>query len=325
MDYRNFGIAGVKVSPICLGVAFRGRPDIAIQRGTIERAIEAGVNFIDCANTYQGGDSERVLGEVIKNRRDQFVITTKVCEPINKGSNDPTVPNDRGLSRFHIMREIEKSLSRLQTDYIDIYLLHHVDPTTPMEETLRALDDLVRQGKVRYVGCANFDAWQVCKGLWISDRRNLAPFICVQNHYNLLDRSPEREIVPFCRAEGLGMMTYSPLAIGLLTGRFRHGVAPPPDTPWGQGRMGFDEVMSPDADRVVETLIRIGTARGKTPAQVAIAWVLSHPEISAAMIGPDSPEQVEENLGGVGWELTDDERAALDEASIWALAAENVG
>lgn len=325
MEYRNFGVAGVKVSPICLGVAFRGRPDKAIQRATIERAIEGGVNFIDCANTYQRGDSERVLGEVIKGRRDQFVITTKVCEPIDKGSDDREGPNDRGLSRFHIMREIEKSLSRLQMDYIDVYLLHHVDPTTPIEETLRALDDLVRQGKVRYVGCANFDAWQVCQGLWISDRRNLASFICVQSHYNLLDRSPEREIMPFCRTEGLGMMTYSPLAIGLLTGRFRHGVSPPPDTPWGQGRLGFEKVMSPDADRVVETLIRIGAERGKTPAQVAIAWVLSHPEISAAMIGPDSPEQVEENLGGVGWELTDDERTALDDASMWALAGENAG
>ena len=318
MEYRNFGIAGVKVSPICLGVAFRGRPDKAIQRATIERAIDYGVNFIDCANTYQRGDSERILGEVIKGQRDRFIITTKVCEPIDEG------PNDRGLSRFHIMREIEKSLSRLQTDYIDVYLLHHVDPTTPIEETLWTLDNLVRQGKVRYVGCANFAAWQVCKGLWISDCRNLVPFICVQNHYNLLDRSLEREIMPFCRTEGLGMMTYSPLAIGLLTGRFRYGVSPPPDTPWGQGRLGFEKIMSPDADQVVETLIRIGIARGKTPAQVAIAWVLSHPEISAAMIGPDSPEQVEENLGGVDWTLTDDERAALDEASVWALAGGNV-
>ena len=318
MEYRNFGTAGVKVSPICLGVAFRGRPDKAIQRATIERAIDHGVNFIDCANTYQRGESERVLGETIKGRRDQFVITTKVCEPIGEG------PNDRGLSRFHIMREIEKSLSRLQTDYIDIYLLHHVDPTTPIEETLRALDDLVRKGMIRYVGCANFAAWQVCKALWICDRRNLAPFICVQNHYNLLDRSPERELMSFCSAEGLGIMTYSPLAVGLLTGRFRHGVSPPPDTSWAQRQPAFEKAMSPDADRVVETLIRIGTARGKTPAQVAIAWILSHPEISAAMIGPDTPEHVEENVGGVGWELTDDERAALDEASAWALAGNGV-
>ena len=319
MEYRNFGTAGVKVSPICLGVAFRGRPDKAIQRATIERAIDHGINFIDCANTYQRGESERVLGETIKGRRDQFVITTKVCEPIDEG------PNDRGLSRFHIMREIEKSLSRLQTDYIDIYLLHHVDPTTPIEETLRALDDLVRKGMIRYVGCANFAAWQVCKALWICDRRNLAPFICVQNHYNLLDRSPERELMPFCGAEGLGIMTYSPLAVGLLTGRFRHGISPPPDTSRAQRQPAFEKAMSPDADRVVETLIRIGTARGKTPAQVAIAWILSHPEISAAMIGPDTPEHVEENVGGVGWELTDDERAALDEASAWALAGGNVG
>ena len=318
MEYRNFGTAGVKVSPICLGVAFRGRPDKAIQRATIERAIDHGVNFIDCANTYQRGESERVLGETIKGRRDQFVITTKVYEPIGEG------PNDRGLSRFHIMREIEKSLSRLQTDYIDIYLLHHVDPTTPIEETLRALDDLVRKGMIRYVGCANFAAWQVCKALWICDRRNLAPFICVQNHYNLLDRSPERELMPFCGAEGLGIMTYSPLAVGLLTGRFRHGVSPPPDTSWAQRQPAFEKAMSPDADGVVETLIRIGTARGKTPAQVAIAWILSHPEISAAMIGPDTPEHVEENVGGVGWELTDDERAALDEASAWALAGNGV-
>ena len=324
MEYRNFGVAGVKVSPICLGVAFRGRPDKAIQRATIERAIEHGVNFIDCANTYQRGNSERILGEVIKGRRDQFVITTKVCESINKGLNDRKEPNDRGLSRFHVMREIEKSLSRLQTDYIDIYLLHHVDPTTPIEETLRALDDLVRQGKVRYIGCANFAAWQVCKALWICARRNLAPFICVQDHYNLLDRSPERELMPFCGAEGLGIMTYSPLAVGLLTGRFRHGVSPPSDTSWAQRRPAFEKAMSPDADRVVETLMRIGTAQGKTPAQVAIAWILSHPEISAAMIGPDTPEHVEENMGGVGWELTDDERAALDEASTWALAGNGV-
>ena len=314
MEYRNFGTAGVKISPICLGVAFRGRPDDATCRATIERAIDLGVNFIDCANIYQRGRSERILGETLKGRRDQLVITTKVCSPVGEG------PNDHGLSHFHIMREIDKSLLRLQTDYIDIYLLHSFDATTPIEETMRTLDGLVCQGKVRYIGCCNFVAWQVCKALWVSDLRNLTPFICVQNYYNLLDRSLELEMMPFCRAEGLGMMTYSPVAIGLLTGRFRHSAPPPPDTPWGQGRSGFEEIMSPAADHVVETLIRIGAKREKTPAQVAIAWVLSHPEISAAMIGPDSPEQVEENVGGTGWELTADEQNALDEASAWAVA-----
>ena len=315
MEYRNFGTAGVQVSPICLGVAFRGRPDKAIQRATIERAIEGGINFIDCANTYQRGDSERVLGEVIKVRRDQFVITTKVCEPINKGTNDRERPNDRGLSRFHIMREVEKSLSRLQTDYIDIYLLHHMDPTTPLEETLRALDDLVRQGKVRYVGCANFDAWQVCKGLWISDRRNLAPFICVQNHYNLLDRSPEREIMPFCRVEGLGMMTYSPIAVGLLTGRCRRGEDPPADSIWAKDVDRFRKTMTPAVDHLVATLIDVAAELGRTPAQVAFAWILDHPEVTSAMTGPDLPEHVEEVCDGAGWRLPPEMRSRLDEAS----------
>jgi aryl-alcohol dehydrogenase-like predicted oxidoreductase len=313
MEYRNFGTAGVKVSPICLGTGFRGSPDDATCRATIERAMELGVNFIDCANVYQGGRSERILGETLKGRRDQFVITTKVEGVMGEG------PNDRGLSRVHVLREMDRSLSRLQTDYVDLYLLHQPDPTTPIEETLRALDDLVRWGKVRYVGCCNFAAWQVCKALWVSDRLHLTPFVGVQNHYNLLDRAQEQEMMPFCRAEGLGMMTFSPLAVGLLTGGFRHGAPPPPGTPWGQGRGRFEEIMSPAADRAVETLIRIGAERDKTPAQVAIAWVLSHPEISAAMIGPDSPEQVEENIGGAGWTLTAEERAALDEASAWAV------
>lgn len=314
MEYRHFGSTGVQVSAICLGTGFRGCPDDDTCRATIERALDRGVNFIDVANVYQGGRSERIVGEVLRGRRDQFVLTTKVGSPVGRG------PHQRGLSRLHIFRQIEDSLSRLQTDYLDFYLLHQPDPRTPLEETLRALDDLVRQGKVCYIGCCNYAAWQVCKGLWISDRQHLAPFAVVQNYYNLLDRSLEREMMPLCREEGLGIMTFSPLAIGLLTGRFRHGEPPPPDSPWGQGRPGFEEIMSPAADRVVETLWRIGAGQGKTPAQVAIAWVLSHPEISAAIIGPDHPDQVEENLGGVGWQLTMEEREALDQASAWAIA-----
>lgn len=314
MEYRPFGSTGVQVSAICLGTGFRGCPDEDTCRATVERALDRGVNFIDVANVYHSGRSERIVGEVLRGRRDQFVLTTKVGSPVGRG------PHQRGLSRLHILRQIEDSLSRLQTDYVDFYLLHQPDPRTPLEETLRALDDLVRQGKVRYIGCCNYAAWQVCKGLWISDRQHLASFAGVQNYYNLLDRSLEREMMPFCREEGLGIMAFSPLAIGLLTGRFRHGEPPPPDSPWGQGRPGFEEIMSPAADRVVEMLRRIGAGRGKTPAQVAIAWVLSHPEISAAIIGPDRPDQVEENLGGVGWQLTPEEREALDQASAWAIA-----
>lgn len=312
MDYVNFGKAGIKVSRICLGTGFRGG-DEALFRTTIERAIDLGVNFIDVANIYHNGRSECIVGEILKGRRDEFVVTTKVGSRVGSG------PNDWGLSRVHIMREVEKSLTRLQTDYIDIYLVHHFDSMTSLEETLRTFDDLTRQGKVRYIGCCNFSAWQVCKSLWISDRFNLASFVCVQNYYNLLDRSLEQELIPFCREERLGMMAFSPLAIGLLTGRFRHGQPPLSDSPWGKGRPGFDEIMSPDADRVIDTLQRIGKDRGKTPTQVAIAWVLSHPEITVALIGPDRPEHVEENAGGIGWELAPEERKALDEASAWAV------
>jgi aryl-alcohol dehydrogenase-like predicted oxidoreductase len=209
----------------------------------------------------------------------------------------------------------------LQTDYIDLYLIHQADTSahTPIDETLRAMDDLVRQGKVRYIGCCNLAAWEVCKALWVSDRLHLTPFVGVQNHYNLLDREPERELMPFCRSEGLGMMTYSALAVGLLTGRFRRGTSPPADSPWTQNQERFEQMLSPEADQVIEAAIRIGAERGKTPAQVAIAWLLSHPEISAAMIGPDSPEQLDEAIGAIGWELSAEERASLDEVSTWAV------
>ena len=189
MDYRRFGATGVKVSPICLGSAFRGRPGDDVCKAIIAQAIDLGINFIDVANIYQEGHSERLVGEVLKGRRDQFVLTTKV------GSSMGIGPNDTGLSRAHILREIEHSLRRLQTDHIDIYLVHQLDPTTPHQETLRALDDLVHQGKVRYLGCCNYAAWQVCAALWTSDRAGLTPFIGVQNHYNLLRRSPERELL----------------------------------------------------------------------------------------------------------------------------------
>ena len=313
MEYRNLGRSGVKVSPICLGTAFRGAPDEDICFATIDRAIDLGINFIDCANEYQRGRCERIVGKSLKGRRDQFILTTKVCSPMGEG------PNDDGLSRCHIMREVENSLSRLQTDYVDIYFAHSVDLHTPIEETLQAFDGLVRHGKVRYIGCSNFAAWQVCKALWASERHNLTSFMCVQDHYNLLDRTIERELVDLCQSEGLGIMTYSAVAVGLLTGRFRHGESPPPNTVWAADQNRFKRMMSPEADRVVETLISIGSERGKTPAQVAIAWLISRPGISSAMIGPDLPEQVDENIGGVGLDLSGEEIKAIHDASAWAV------
>jgi aryl-alcohol dehydrogenase-like predicted oxidoreductase len=276
----------------------------------VERAIDLGCNFIDTANSYGQGRSERILAKALKGNRDDIILTSKVWSQIGPG------PNDWSLSRYHIMREVERSLQRLEMDHLDIYLLHAFDETTPIEETLRAMDDLIRQGKTRYVGCCNFKAWQVCEALWTSDVLNIHSFICIQSQYSLLHRwEIEPELISLCRKYGLGIMTYSPLAIGLLTGRFRRGQAPPPDTPWGKGSYNFEEAMTEQNDRIIQKLIEIGKHHDKTPAQVAIAWILDHPEVTSAIIGPDLPEQVDENFGALDWKLSPEERAALDEVS----------
>ena len=310
MEYRKLGQAGVKVSRICLGTAFRGQPDDAVCLATIERALDLGCNFVDCANYYGRGRSETIVGKALKGRRDDIVLTTKVWSKMGSGVNDS------GSSRFHIMREVERSLQRLQTDHIDVYLLHAFDAETPLEETLGAMDDLVHQGKVRYTGCCNFSAWQVAESLWCSDVNNLVSFTCIQPQYNLLKRlEVEAELLSLCRQHGLGMMTYSPLAVGLLSGRFRRGQVLPNDTPWGQGKFNFEHAMSEQTDAVVQCLIEIAARRGKTPAQVAIAWILDHEEVTAPITGPDLPVHVDEVFGALGWQLEPPERAALDQVS----------
>ena len=317
MDYRKLGSCGVKVSPICLGTAFRafmrGRTDEQTCIDVIKCAVDFGVNFIDCANFYSLGGSEEILGKALKElkgKRDDLVLTSKVYSRIGEG------PNDRGLSRYHIMREIDRSLRRLQTDRIDIYLLHHFDPDTPLEETLWTMDDLVRQGKIRYIGYCNFTAAQVVEALWTCDRRGLTPPACLQNQYNLLHRREiEPEILPRCWQHGLGMMTFSPLAVGLLTGIYRRGQQPPTDSLWGQDTGRFEKIMTERIEEIVRTLVDIGADHGITPAQVAIAWILDHPEVTSAIIGPDLPEHVEEVCGAVNWHLPDDARQRLDDVS----------
>lgn len=310
MEYRNLGSSGVKVSEICLGTAFRGAPDESVCVETIHRAIDLGCNFIDCANIYQHGRSEEILGRALKGKRDGVVLTTKARSPVGQA------PNDQGLSRYHIMREIDRSLKRLQTDHVDVYICHAWDPGAPLEETFRAMDDLVTQGKTRYVGISNFSAWQTVESLWTCDRNGLDRFVVLQNEYNLLNRwEIERDVLQVCHRHGIGMMTYSATAIGLLTGRYRRGQPPPPDGAWGAGKYDLDRALTQQNDRVIQALVDIGKARGRTPAQVAVAWVLDHPEVTSAMIGPDSPEQVDESFGAVGWRLTEEERARLDEVS----------
>lgn len=318
MEYVTLGRTGIRVSKICLGTAFRGQWDDDMCARTITRALELGVNFIDTSNVYgenRIGHAERLLGEVLRGRRDQLILATKIFNPVGDG------PNDRGLSRVHLIREIERSLDRLKTDYVDILFLHEPDPDTPLEESLRAINAIVKQGQARYVGLSRFSAWQVAKALWIADRHNYEPVNVVQYRYNLIYREAELEMLPFLRDSGLGLMVYSPLAIGLLTGQFRSNESPPPNTPWGQGYTGFDQLMTPQTDRVVNALHAIAHNRGKTPAQVAIAWILSHPEVTSVNIGPDNPEQVEENVGVIGWRLTEEECQQLNELSAppWNL------
>lgn len=319
MKYRPLGHTGVKLSALCLGTAFRAQDDEQICIQVIDRALDFGCNFIDTA-FYGEGRSETVVGKAIKDKREEVFLCTKIF-----GTRHPS-PNHNGLTRLNLVRGVEDSLNRLQTDHIDLYLLHSFDPNTPLEETLRALDDMVRSGKVRYIGCSNFSAWKIVEALWQSDRRNLARFVCIQDQYNLLNRwEIEPDLMPLCREHGIGIMTYSPLAIGLLTGQFRRGQAPPPgNNPWNKKEPGrgfsahkydFETAMTERVDQIVQTLIDIGSRHDRTPAQVAIAWILDHPEVTAPILGADQPEQVDEAFQAVEWHLPTEERQALDEVS----------
>ena len=318
MEYVNFGSAGVKVSPIALGLGFRGQNSRTEGQRLIEHAIDSGVNLIDCANVYGLGDdrrvrgtSEQVLARVLKKKRDDVVITSKVHSPMGEG------PNDKSSSRYHILREVENSLRRLETDRIDVYLLHGWDDETPVEETARALDDLVSSGKVRYAGACNFAAWQVCKMLWVQDGLGADPLIAVQNQYSLLVRGPETELFGIIRDQGLGAMAFSPLAVGLLSGAYGTDGSAPPGSLWGREdrAQSLSEALTPQTIDVMDAVRDIASERGKTMAQVAVNWVLSQPEITVAISGSDTIEQLDDNLGAVGWELEAGELDRLDTVS----------
>ncbi len=317
MVYVNFGRSGMKVSRLALGLGFRGQADESAAQRLIEHAIASGINLIDCANIYGPmddraniGRSEVILGKAIKGKRDDVVITSKVCSQIGQGINDS------GLSRYHIMREIDRTLARIGTDHIDVYLIHMTDDTTPQEETIRALDDLVRSGKVRYLGCCNHHAWQVCQALWTADSINATPYMCIQNMYNLLNRDLETEMFGLVREVGLGVMCYSPLSVGLLSGVYSPDEPPPDGTLWARRyREEYDRRMRGATGKVIATLKRLADEIGKTPAQLAVKWVVSHPEVSVAISGSDTIEQLDDTIGGVGWGLDEAIREELDEVS----------
>jgi aryl-alcohol dehydrogenase-like predicted oxidoreductase len=308
MEYRPLSKnASVKVSRFALGTGFRARADEKTCEAVLNRAIELGCNFIDCANYYGRGRSETIVGNVIKDKRDDLIITSKVWSPIGEG------PNDRGLSTFHIMREAERSLKRLQTDHIDIYLLHHIDPETRLEETLRAMDNLVQQGKVRYIGCCNHTGPLLVEALWVADKHNYAPYACIQNPYSLLERyKMETDLMPVTDKFGMGIMTYSPLAVGLLTGQFRKGQ--PLTGLWATRQERFETYMTDQADAVIQTVVDIAKEHNVTPAQIAIAWLLDHDNI-VPILGPDHPDQVDDVFGALDIQLSNEQREKLDTVS----------
>jgi aryl-alcohol dehydrogenase-like predicted oxidoreductase len=308
MEYRNLGRAGLKVSPLCLGTMMFGGPtDERDSVRIIHRALEAGINFLDTANVYNGGESERITGRAVRDRRDHVVLATKVRGAMGDG------PNDAGTSRRAILREVDASLQRLGTDWIDVYYLHSPDYSTPLEESLGALDDCVRAGKVRYTACSNFYGWQVCEGLWHSERRGWAAFACVQPLYNLLNRDAEVELLPLCQKHDLGVVPYSPLARGVLAGKYLPGAAPPEGSRAARGDRRLQQAeWREESLTVAQSLRPLAEARGQSLTQWALAWVLGNPIVTSAIIGPRTLEQLEDNLGALGWRLTPEEEEAVD-------------
>ncbi len=307
MRYKRLGGSGLKVSALGLGGNTFGRyVDEAGTARIIHRALDLGVNFFDTADVYSQGVSEEFVGKALRDRRDRGLIASKVAMKMGEG------PNERGLSRHHIIDGVDASLRRLGTDWIDLLQVHAWDPETPLEETMRALDDLVRAGKVRYLGCSNFAAWQLVQALWISDRRGYAPFVSVQPRYSLLDRAIERELLPACRAFGVGIVPYSPLAGGILTGKYRGGARPPGTRGADQEGAGFFERQLAGKDEAtVDRLAGWAEGRGYGIGDLAIAWLASRPEVSTVIAGVTSPEQVETNARAAEWELTPEEVAEV--------------
>ncbi|OGO05128.1 MAG: hypothetical protein A2Y73_03985 [Chloroflexi bacterium RBG_13_56_8] len=310
MEYRNLGRCGLKVSEICLGTMTFGRSvDEAGAKRLVDLAMDAGVNFFDTADGYSDGGAEIMLGKALKGRRRQAVVATKFFTPMGPG------PNDSGMSRVHVMNAIEDTLQRLQMDYIDIYYIHHVDSQTPIKEMLRAVDDLVHQGKVRYIACSNYQAWRLAEALWISDTYNLARFVCYQPQYSLVVRDIEQELVPLCQLKGLGIVPWSPLAGGFLAGKYQPGQRGVEGTR-SASRWAFpDNYFAPNADDTLATLLDVAKELGRTPAQVALRWVLEQPGISAPIIGARTTEQLRDNLGASGWRLEGEALERLDEVS----------
>jgi aryl-alcohol dehydrogenase-like predicted oxidoreductase len=323
VDYRNLGRSGLKVSPLCLGAMMFGswgNPDHEDSIRIIHRALDAGINFIDTANGYSEGESEIIVGKALKDRREGTVLATKVWAPVGPGANQ------RGLSRKAIQEQVENSLRRLNTDVIDLYQIHRPDPTTPVEETLSTLSDLVRQGKVRYLGLSTnhyegsalwekrFSAWEIVETLWISEQHGWERWISLQPPYSILRRVMELEHFPMSLKHGIGNIVWSPLEGGWLSGKYRRGAENPRDSARAEKWIG--DMENPKFQRrldIVEQLLPLAEAKGISLARFANAWALQHPAVTSVIIGPRTLEQLEDSLGAVDVEITEEEKRRIDE------------
>jgi aryl-alcohol dehydrogenase-like predicted oxidoreductase len=306
MEYRRLGNSGLKISEIGLGTnTFGMTADESTANKIIEKALELGVNFFDTAAMYSRGRSEEIIGKAIKSRRGQVVLASKFGHPAS------LAPGESGGSRSYILKAVEQNLKRLDTDYIDLYYLHYPDPETPIEETLRVLNDLVRSGKVRYIACSNFPAWQLCEASLTAKIHNLESFIAVQMRYNLLDRSVEKEIVPCCQKYGVGLIPWGPLAGGFLTGKYHRGEKP------AEGRLSsgipiYGEVLTGQNFDKLDRLEAFARERGHSVLELAVAWLLSHRWLGSVIAGVTTPEQLSANAAGSAWKLNAEEVAEVE-------------
>ena len=321
MEYRNLGRTGVKVSELCLGTMMFGRSTGEAESiPIIHRALDEGINFLDTADIYAMGESERIVGKALAGTaggsgggtgggaRQRAVLATKACMPMDRDD-----PNMAGLSRRYLISACEASLRRLNTDWIDVYYLHRSLPDVPIDETLRALDDLIRQGKIRYIGCSMFPAWKMVESLWVARELGLHRFVCDQSAYNMLDRAAEREAIPAARNFGLAFLPWGPLCGGLLSGKYRRG-----DTGaegrWQGGRDNFNRSATPEAFDVIDLLVELAREAGCTPSQFALAWLAAQPGVTAPIIGPRNMEQLVDNLGAAGVTISADHLDRVSEA-----------
>ena len=308
MEIRNLGHSGLRVSTIGLGCNnFGGRIDLEATRAVIHKAIDLGITLFDTADTYgEQGGSETLMGQVLGDRRRDIVLATKFGNPMD------SVGVKQGGARRYIMTAVEDSLRRLRTDWIDLYQIHGFDPRTPIEETLRTLDDLVRQGKVRYIGCSNFPAWRVTEARWTAQMCGLNKFASCQDEYSLVFRAPETELMPAARAAGMGMLPYFPLASGLLTGKYRRNAPMPPGTRLAATQRLADRYLTERNWVIAEQLGDFVEARGKTMLELAFSWLLSRQPVTSVIAGATKPEQLEQNVKAGAWKLTAEDLAEID-------------